>query len=38
MKKSKEIDNVYNEEDNSTHIPNDGLEEIDIEPIDWDCI
>ena len=28
----------YNEEDSPRRIPNDGREEIDIEPTDWDCI
>ena len=27
---------VYNEEDSTRRIPNDGREEIDIEPLDWD--
>lgn len=38
--KNKEvnIDNYYNEEieDNPRKIPNDGREELDIEPLDWD--
>ena len=32
----KDTDNIYNEEDTPRHIPNDGREELDIEPIDWD--
>ena len=36
MKRSEELDNVYNEETYIERVPDDGLEEIDIEPIDWD--
>ena len=32
----KNTDNYYNEEETSSRIPNDGREEIDIEPINWD--
>ena len=32
----EETDNIYNEETNNLHIPNDGREEINIEPINWD--
>ena len=32
----EEIDNIYNEENNNLRIPNDGREEIIIEPINWD--
>lgn len=38
MKPKEDIDNYYNEEDNSSRVPNDGREEIDIEPINWDCM
>lgn len=34
----EDIDNIYNEETPLQRIPNDGLEEIDIEPLDWDDI
>ena len=34
----KESEDYYNEEDSSRSVPNDGLEEINIEPIDWDDI
>ena len=34
----KESEDYYNEEDSPRRIPNDGREEIDIEPTDWDCI
>lgn len=30
------MDNYYNEEENNNKSPNDGREEVDIEPIDWD--
>ena len=36
MKQSDDNIDVYNEEDTPRRIPNDGLEEINIEPIDWD--
>ena len=36
MKHKEDIDNCYNEEDSPRRIPNDGREEIDIEPINWD--
>lgn len=36
MKPKKETEDYYNEEDSPRRIPNDGLEEINIEPIDWD--
>ena len=36
MKHKKDIDDCYNEEPSLRHIPNDGREEINIEPIDWD--
>ena len=32
----KELEDCYNEEIPIKRIPNDGREEIDIEPIDWD--
>lgn len=32
----KDNDNVYNEENSPRKLPNDGREEIDIEPLDWD--
>lgn len=31
----KDVDNVYNEEDSPRRVPNDGREEIQIEPINW---
>ena len=34
----KESEDYYNEEDSPSRVPDDGLEEIDIEPIDWDCM
>ena len=36
MKHKEDIDNCYNEEDSPRRIPNDGREELDIDPIDWD--
>ena len=38
MKHSEDIDNVYNEEEYHRCIPNDGLKETQIEPVDWDDI
>jgi hypothetical protein len=38
MKPKKDFEDYYNEEDSPRRIPDDGLEEIDIEPIDWDCM
>lgn len=35
MKHREKEDNYYNEESNNTRIPNDGREELDIEPLDW---
>ena len=32
----KETEDYYNEESDVHRIPNDGHEEIDIEPLDWD--
>ena len=32
----KDSEDYYNEEDSPRCVPNDGLEEINIEPIDWD--
>ena len=32
----KDSEDYYNEEDSPRRVPNDGLEEINIEPIDWD--
>ena len=32
----KESEDYYNEEPPLHYIPNDGIESIDIEPIDWD--
>ena len=34
----EEIENYYIEEDYIHRTPDDGFEEIDIEPIDWDCV
>ena len=34
----KESEDYYNEETPIKRVPNDGLEEIDIEPINWDDI
>lgn len=34
--KSKDLEDYYNEETPIQRVPNDGLEEINIEPIDWD--
>lgn len=34
----KEAEDYYNEETNCNKVPNDGIEELDIEPIDWDCM
>ncbi len=31
----KDTDNYYNEEEDSHNLPNDGIEELDIEPLDW---
>ena len=36
MKQSDDNIDVYNEEIPIKRIPNDGREELDIEPIDWD--
>ena len=36
MKHKEDIDDCCNEEDIPLRKPNDGFEEIDIEPIDWD--
>lgn len=36
MKPKKDSEDYYNEEDSHRRVPNDGLEEINIEPIDWD--
>ena len=36
MKQSDDNIDVYNEEIPIKHIPNDGIEEVSIEPIDWD--
>lgn len=36
MKQSDDNIDVYNEEIPIKRIPDDGLEEINIEPIDWD--
>ena len=36
MKTKDDIDNIYNEETPIQRIPNDGLEEIQIEPINID--
>ena len=38
MKTKEDIDNIYNEESSLRYVPNDGREEIQIEPIDWDDI
>ena len=34
----KESEDYYNEETPIKSIPNDGREELDIEPIDWDAM
>ena len=34
----KETEDYYNEEPSIKRIPNDGREELDIEPIDWNDI
>lgn len=34
----EDIDNIYNEETTLQHIPNDGREDNDIEPLDWDDV
>ena len=34
----KDNDNYYNEGEHSRKFPNDGREEIDIEPLSWDDI
>ncbi len=36
MKPKENINNNYNKEETFYKVPNDGREEIDIEPIDWD--
>ena len=36
MKHSEDIDDCYNEESTPRRIPNDGREEIDFEPLEWD--
>ena len=36
MKHKEDIDDCYNEESTPRRISNDGLKEIQIEPIDWD--
>jgi len=38
MKRSEDLDNIYNDEPPIRRIPNEGREEIQIEPIDWDDI
>lgn len=38
MKQSDDNIDIYNEEPTIKRIPNDGIESIDIEPIDWDDI
>ena len=38
MKQSDNNIDIYNEESTIKRIPNDGREEIDIEPTDWDDI
>ena len=38
MKQSDDNIDVYNEEPSIKRIPNDGREELDIEPINWDDI
>ena len=38
IKLMKEFEDGYNEEDSPLRIPNDGREELDIEPINWDDI
>lgn len=32
----RESEDYYNEETNSNYTPNDGIEEVSIEPINWD--
>ena len=34
--RNEDIDDVYNEEDCNRRIPNDGREELQIEPINWE--
>lgn len=36
MNRNKYSDDYNNEEFDSRKVPNDGIEEINIEPIDWD--
>ena len=36
MKQSDDNIDVYNEESPIQRVPNDGYEELDIEPLDWD--
>ena len=38
MKPKKDSEDYCNKEDSPRRVPNDGREEIDIEPIDWDCM
>ena len=38
MKHSEDIDDYYNEESPLRGIPNDGIEEIEIEPLNWNDI
>lgn len=38
IKLMKESEDYYNEETPIQRVPNDGLEEINIEPINWDDI
>lgn len=34
----EDIDNYYNEDNDDKSIPNDGKEELDISPLDWNDI
>ena len=34
----KDTNNYHKEEETTSRVPNDGREEIDIEPLDWDDI
>lgn len=36
MKPKEDFNNCYSEEETSSRVPNDGREELNIEPIDWD--
>lgn len=38
IKLMKESEDYYNEEDAPCCVPDDGREELEIDPIDWDCM